>query len=80
MSNPTNFYEEVGAAPVSEKIVARFSEVRTDEVLRPRYPEEDLGPAEVRLRTRPACRGFVQVGAGLTLGRGPDAVLPQRAP
>lgn len=51
MSDPRNFYAEVGGAPVFEKIVARFYEqVRDDEILRPLYPEEDLGPAEVRLR------------------------------
>ena len=51
VTDPQNFYAEVGGAPVFEKIVARFyAEVRADEVLRPLYPEEDLGPAEVRLR------------------------------
>jgi len=51
VSLPQNFYAEVGGAPVFEKIVARFyEEVRDDAVLRPLYPEEDLGPAEVRLR------------------------------
>ena len=51
MSTPQNFYAEVGGAPVFAKIVARFyEEVARDEVLRPLYPEEDLGPAEVRLR------------------------------
>ena len=51
MSNPRNFYAEVGGAPLFDKIVARFyQQVRDDEVLRPLYPEEDLGPAEVRLR------------------------------
>ncbi|MGH3567833.1 MAG: globin [Pseudonocardia sp.] len=51
MSNPQNFYAEVGGAPVFDTIVARFyQQVRDDEVLRPIYPEEDLGPAEVRLR------------------------------
>ena len=51
VTDPQNFYAEVGGAPVFEKIVARFyEEVRADEVLRPLYPEEDLGPAEVRLR------------------------------
>jgi hemoglobin len=51
VSNPENFYAEVGGAPVFEKIVARFYEqVAQDEVLRPLYPEQDLGPAEVRLR------------------------------
>ncbi|MCO1654270.1 globin [Pseudonocardia humida] len=51
MSEPQNFYAEVGGAPVFEKLVARFyQEVAADDVLRPLYPEEDLGPAEVRLR------------------------------
>ncbi|HVH24239.1 MAG TPA: globin [Pseudonocardia sp.] len=51
MTDPQNFYAEVGGAPVFEKIVARFyQQVAEDEVLRPIYPEDDLGPAEVRLR------------------------------
>ena len=51
MSSPQSFYDDVGGAPVFDKIVARFYEqVAQDEVLRPLYPEEDLGPAEVRLR------------------------------
>jgi hemoglobin len=51
MTDPQNFYAEVGGAPVFHKIVARFyEEVAADDVLRPLYPEEDLGPAEERLR------------------------------
>jgi hemoglobin len=51
VSSPQNFYAEVGGAPVFEKLVRRFYEqVAEDEVLRPIYPEEDLGPAEERLR------------------------------
>ncbi|MGI9000635.1 MAG: globin [Pseudonocardia sp.] len=51
MSEPQNFYADVGGAPIFEKIVARFYEqVADDEVLRPLYPDEDLGPAEQRLR------------------------------
>jgi hemoglobin len=51
VSHPQQFYTDVGGAPVFEKLVARFyQEVAQDEVLRPLYPEEDLGPAEVRLR------------------------------
>src|SRR5436309_15923009 len=51
VTDPQNFYAEVGGAPVFRKIVARFyEEVAADEVLRPVYPEEDLGPAEERLR------------------------------
>jgi hemoglobin len=45
----TTFYEEVGGFETFRTIVARFYEgVATDEVLRPLYPEEDLGPAEER--------------------------------
>jgi hemoglobin len=51
MTDPQNFYAEVGGAPVFDKILSRFYEqVGQDEVLRPLYPEEDLGPAEDRLR------------------------------
>jgi hemoglobin len=45
------FYEAVGGEPTFRKLVARFYEgVATDPILRPLYPEEDLGPAEERLR------------------------------
>ena len=51
MTVPRNFYDDVGGAPVFHKIVSRFyEEVAADPVLRPLYPEEDLGPAEDRLR------------------------------
>ncbi|GAA1874672.1 globin [Pseudonocardia ailaonensis] len=51
MSSPQNFYAEVGGAETFHRIVHRFyEEVAADEVLRPLYPEEDLGPAEDRLR------------------------------
>ncbi len=43
------FYEEIGGFETFRRIVARFYEgVAQDEVLRPMYPEEDLGPAEER--------------------------------
>jgi hemoglobin len=46
-----NFYQAVGGEDVFRRIIARFyEEVSRDEVLRPLYPEEDLGPAEERLR------------------------------
>ena len=51
MSAPQNFYAEVGGEKVFHQIVHRFYEqVAQDELLRPLYPEEDLGPAEDRLR------------------------------
>lgn len=46
-----NFFQAVGGEEVFTRIIARFyEEVARDEVLRPLYPEEDLGPAEERLR------------------------------
>ncbi|MCW4353481.1 globin [Hoyosella sp. YIM 151337] len=45
------FFDAVGGAETFHRIVARFyEEVAKDEILRPLYPEEDLGPAERRLR------------------------------
>jgi hemoglobin len=49
---PQSFYELVGGEATFRRLVARFYElVATDDLLRPMYPEEDLGPAEDRLRT-----------------------------
>ncbi|WGX99481.1 globin [Nocardioides sp. L-11A] len=49
MSEETSFYEEIGGFETFRRIVARFYEgVAADEVLRPMYPEEDLGPAKER--------------------------------
>ena len=46
-----SFYDEVGGAPVFEQLVREFYRgVADDPELRALYPEEDLGPAEVRLR------------------------------
>lgn len=43
------FYDEIGGYPTIAKIVDRFYEgVADDEVLRPLYPEQDLGPARER--------------------------------
>ena len=45
----TTFYDEIGGFETFRTIVHTFYEgVATDEVLRPIYPEEDLGPAEER--------------------------------
>ena len=47
----TTFYDDIGGFETFRRIVAKFYEgVAQDEVLRPLYPEEDLGPAEVRFR------------------------------
>lgn len=46
-----SFYELVGGEETFRRLVARFYVgVAADPVLRPLYPEEDLGPAEERLR------------------------------
>lgn len=45
------FYEEVGGEPTFRKLVdAFYAGVADDPVLRPVYPEDDLGPAAERLR------------------------------
>ncbi|WP_018156449.1 globin [Demetria terragena] len=50
MSNKT-FYDEVGGHETFEALVREFYRgVSEDEALRALYPEEDLGPAERRLR------------------------------
>ncbi|GGM63698.1 oxygen-binding heme protein [Longimycelium tulufanense] len=51
VDTPVSFYEAVGGEETFRRIVARFyQEVARDELLRPLYPEADLGPAEERLR------------------------------
>ena len=50
-SQPQSLYDAVGGEPTFQRIVSRFYElVAVDEILRPLYPEADLGPAEERLR------------------------------
>ena len=47
---PKSLYERVGGEPVFRALVHRFYRgVAGDPLLRPMYPEEDLGPAEDRL-------------------------------
>ncbi|MFC0038702.1 globin [Actinomadura rayongensis] len=51
MAEQVTFYEAVGGEETFRRLVHRFYEgVADDPVLRPLYPEEDLGPAEERLR------------------------------
>lgn len=56
MSTPTSdpeatLYERVGGEPFFVRLVdAFYDQVAQDLVLRPLYPEEDLGPAKERLR------------------------------
>jgi hemoglobin len=50
-SPPQSLYDAVGGEPAFHRIVARFyALVAVDEILRPLYPDADLGPAEERLR------------------------------
>ena len=45
------FYDEVGGHETFQRLVAHFyAGVAADPILRPIYPEEDLGPAEERFR------------------------------
>lgn len=45
------FYDEIGGHDTFAKIISVFyREVALDPVMKPMYPEEDLGPAEDRLR------------------------------
>jgi len=45
------YYEEVGGHETFRRLIARFyEEIARDEIVRPLYPEEDLGPAERRFR------------------------------
>ena len=46
-----SFYEQIGGEPTFRKLVDEFyAGVAEDPVLRPLYPEADLGPAAERLR------------------------------
>ncbi|WP_338183067.1 globin [Jatrophihabitans sp.] len=50
-ARPQTFFEAVGGEETFTLLVQRFYEgVAADPVLRAVYPEDDLGPAEVRLR------------------------------
>jgi len=47
---PLSFFDEIGGHDVFVRLVDVFYEgVAEDEVMRPMYPEEDLGPAKERL-------------------------------
>jgi hemoglobin len=51
MATPETFYAAVGGEETFRRIIGRFyAEVAKDEVLRPLYPDDDLGPAEEKLR------------------------------
>jgi hemoglobin len=75
----STFYDEIGGYETIRRVVARFYEgVATDPVLRPLYPEEDLGPAEERFRDF-----LVQYWGGPTTysdGRGHPRLRMRHAP
>jgi hemoglobin len=49
VTEPSTFFDEIGGHATFARIVGRFYElVEHDPVLRPLYPEEDLGPARER--------------------------------
>lgn len=49
--DPASFYATVGGAETFRRLVEVFYQgVATDPLLRPMYPEDDLGPAADRLR------------------------------
>jgi hemoglobin len=51
MATDVSLYEAVGGEETFRRLVHRFYQgVAEDPVLRPLYPEQDLGPAEERLR------------------------------
>lgn len=52
MTDAVSFYEEVGGRATFVRLVDLFYDaVDADPVLRPMYPEEDLGPARHRMAT-----------------------------
>ncbi len=51
MTDAPTFYQRVGGGETFRLLVERFyAGVATDDLLRPMYPEDDLGPAAERLR------------------------------
>jgi hemoglobin len=50
VASTPSFYDAIGGEPTFRRVIARFyAEVAADEILRPLYPDPDLGPAEERL-------------------------------
>jgi hemoglobin len=55
-------YAQMGGAPFFEKLVAGFYEgLKTDPVLRPMYPEENLGVDQQPILMNAVTRAFVCV-------------------
>jgi hemoglobin len=50
VTDQANFFEAIGGEPTFRRLVDKFYEgVAADPLLRPMYPEDDLGPAADRL-------------------------------
>lgn len=47
--DPGDICSEIGEDPVVAAVAAFYRRIATDDLLRPLYPESDLGPAEERL-------------------------------
>src|SRR5690554_7770700 len=47
---PATVYDQIGAEGFERLVAGFYRRVAQDPILRPMYPEEDLGPAERRLR------------------------------
>ncbi len=43
-----SFYDEIGGDTIAQIVATFYEGVATDDVLRPLYPEQDLGPAQER--------------------------------
>lgn len=81
----SSFYDEIGGHDTIAEIVRVFyAGVADDEVLRPLYPEEDLGPAEERFRLflvqywgGPTTYGDTRGHPRLRMRHAPFAVTPE---
>lgn len=80
----STFYDEIGGLETIHRIVARFyAGVADDPLLRPMYPEADLGPAEERFRLflvqywgGPTTYGDLRGHPRLRMRHAPFAVTP----
>jgi len=81
----SSFYDEIGGYDTIAEIVRVFYRgVADDEVLRPLYPEQDLGPAEERFRLflvqywgGPTTYGDTRGHPRLRMRHAPFAVTPE---
>lgn len=87
MGSVSTFYDEIGGEATIRRIVHTFYEgVAEDPLLRPLYPEEDLGPAEERFTLflmqywgGPTTYGDTRGHPRLRMRHAPFAVTPDAA-